>query len=325
MQPDYTKNTPMMKKGVVISHPACLLHDPGPEHVEIPERLQSVWEVLQSMTDSRETPFSEAEQAPLEIIEHNHPRTYIDRVRNMCLRGDRYIDSADTGICVDSYDAALYAAGAVIAAGQMIASGEAERVFCPVRPPGHHAEAETAMGFCLFNNIAIGARYLYEYHDFKRIYILDWDVHHGNGTQHVFEETDTVFFCSIHQSPLYPGTGEAAERGKGTGEGYTLNCPVPPGTGDREYQDIFQQKIAPSIHTFQPDCILISAGFDAHRADPLANITLSTAMFGWMTEQVVAWAEQYAQGRVISVLEGGYNLNALQESVKEHLNVLFAA
>ena len=196
----------------------------------------------------------------------------------------------------------------------------AKAVFCAVRPPGHHAEFSHAMGFCLFNNVAIAARYALQKYDLKRIFILDWDVHHGNGTQNTFEYSNEVFFCSIHQSRLYPGSGDSTEIGKGSGEGFTLNFPLAAGSGDEDYISLLNGKIIPKIHEYNPDLLIISAGFDAHDEDPLASMKLSTKCYGEMTRLLRAAMRQHNGGRILSVLEGGYHLNHLAESVFSHLN-----
>ncbi len=228
---------------------------------------------------------------------------------------------ADTLMSSESYRVALLAVEGTLAAADGIMTGQFTNAFCAVRPPGHHAEANRAMGFCLLNNVAIAARYLQHRHGLKKIMIIDWDVHHGNGTQHIFEEDPTVFYFSIHQFPLYPGTGRADEHGRGAGEGYTLNCPLPPGKGDDEYMTVFEKSLRPAVEAFRPDFFLISAGFDAHRDDPLANMGVTEKGFGEMTRMVKDWARVHCEGRVLSCLEGGYHLDALARSVGRHLNV----
>ncbi len=228
---------------------------------------------------------------------------------------------ADTLMSSESYCVAKLAVEGTLAAADGIMTGQFTNAFCAVRPPGHHAEANRAMGFCLLNNVAIAARYLQHRHGLKKIMIIDWDVHHGNGTQHIFEEDPTVFYFSIHQFPLYPGTGRADEHGRGAGEGYTLNCPLPPGKGDDEYMTVFEKSLRPAVEAFRPDFILISAGFDAHRDDPLANMGVTEEGFGEMTRMVKDWARVHCEGRVLSCLEGGYHLDALARSVECHLNV----
>lgn len=228
---------------------------------------------------------------------------------------------ADTLMSSESYRVAKLAVEGTLAAADGIITGQFTNAFCAVRPPGHHAEANRAMGFCLLNNVAIAARYLQHRHGLKKIMIIDWDVHHGNGTQHIFEEDPTVFYFSVHQFPLYPGTGRADEHGRGAGEGYTLNCPLPPGKGDDEYMTVFEKSLRPAVEVFRPDFILISAGFDAHRDDPLANMGVTEEGFGEMTRRVKDWARVHCHGRLLSCLEGGYNLGALARSVERHLNV----
>ena len=194
--------------------------------------------------------------------------------------------------------------------------------FALIRPPGHHAERDVALGFCLFNNIVIAACYLQQEYGLEKIVILDWDVHHGNGTQHSFESDPSIFYISLHQYPHYPGTGAYSETGIGDGSGTTLNCPMPAGSDDSHYEQAFREKILPAVNDYGPDAILISAGFDAHQADPLGGINLSTAFYGWMTERMLETADQHANGRLISVLEGGYALDALAASVSGHLQSL---
>jgi acetoin utilization deacetylase AcuC-like enzyme len=203
-----------------------------------------------------------------------------------------------------------------------VIAGEAQNGFSLSRPPGHHAERDLALGFCLFNNVAVLARYLQKQNGLDKILILDWDVHHGNGTQHTFEQDPSILYVSTHQYPFYPGTGAASETGSGRGEGATLNCPMPAGADDALYESAFREKILPQIEAFVPDALIISAGFDAHADDPLAPINLSTEFFGWMSERMMEVADRYAGGRLISMLEGGYNVNRLPLCIEEHLKVL---
>jgi acetoin utilization deacetylase AcuC-like enzyme len=201
-------------------------------------------------------------------------------------------------------------------------NGEITNGFALVRPPGHHAEVDTALGFCLFNNIAILARYLQKQYGLDKIAIIDWDVHHGNGTQHAFEADPSVLYVSTHQYPFYPGTGAVSEQGVGRGKGSVVNCPMPAGATDSLYRLAFAERIIPALERFAPEAILISAGFDAHAEDPLAEVQLSTDAFTWMTQQLLEVADRHAEGRVISLLEGGYNLSRLGECVATHLNEL---
>jgi acetoin utilization deacetylase AcuC-like enzyme len=240
-------------------------------------------------------------------------------IKVRCQLGEQVLDDGDTHVCKYSFDAALLAAGAVIQAVDEVSTGRLTRAFCAVRPPGHHAESTKVMGFCLLNNVAIGARYAQRKHGVGRVAILDWDVHHGNGTQEIFYDDDSVFYISLHQYPYYPGTGAAAERGAGRGEGFTLNCPMGAGSVEKDYLDAFQTQILPALHRFKPELVMISAGFDAHKDDPLASIQLDEESFARMTNLVTEISEQYCGGRIVSVLEGGYNLQALARSVEAHL------
>jgi acetoin utilization deacetylase AcuC-like enzyme len=228
----------------------------------------------------------------------------------------------DTAICPASFEAALYAAGAGAALSSAVLEGKARNGLALVRPPGHHAERSVAMGFCLFNNVAITAKHLLARPDIERVLIVDWDVHHGNGTQNSFERDPSVFYFSIHQWPHYPGTGAAAERGRGPGEGTTLNVPAPAGWGDDEYLRAFREVLAPAALDFDPQFVLVSAGFDAHRADPLAEMRVTEEGYRGMTRLVMEIADECCDGRVVSLLEGGYDPQALPRSVAAHLETL---
>ncbi len=251
-----------------------------------------------------------------------HRADYLDRLERMRPETGIVRIDADTLMSPESYRVARLAVEGTLAAADGIMAGRFANAFCAVRPPGHHAEANRAMGFCLFNNVAVAARYLQQRYGLSRVFIIDWDVHHGNGTQHIFDEDPTVFYFSIHQFPFYPGTGRADEHGRGAGEGYTLNCPLPPGQGDEEYISVFEKSLRPAVEAFRPDFILVSAGFDAHRDDPLANMRVTEEGFGEMTRMVNEWARVYCRGRVLSCLEGGYNLAALARSVERHMTDL---
>jgi acetoin utilization deacetylase AcuC-like enzyme len=297
-------------------------HDTGPGHPECGDRLIAVMEFLK-----RQSWFSALEQlsprsAPREWIESIHAHRYVDRVEQACQRGLPYLDVFDVGISAKSYEVAKLAVGGVLTLADHVVNGTVDNGFALARPPGHHAEHDLALGFCLFNNIAIVARYLQRQHGMEKIAILDWDVHHGNGTQHSFEEEPSVLYISLHQYPFYPGTGSSSETGKGKGRGTTLNCPMSAGAGDEEYREAFAERVLPKLQKFQPHVVLVSAGFDAHAADPLAQINLSTAFYGWMTARIMEIADHYAEGRLMSMLEGGYSLDALPRCVSAHLAAL---
>jgi acetoin utilization deacetylase AcuC-like enzyme len=253
-----------------------------------------------------------------------HPAAYIERVRHVSSVGGGVLDQGDTPIGPSSFEIALLAIGAGVECCDAVVSGRVKRAFAAVRPPGHHAEPDRPMGFCLFANLAIAARYLQKSHGIGKIAIVDFDVHHGNGTQAAFEDDPSVLFISLHQDPrtCYPGSGYASETGIGCGEGFTVNIPFAPGSGDDHYLAAMQAHVVPRLDQFKPDFLLISAGFDAHRDDPLAQIDLSEDPFEQMTRMLVAIADIHCRGRVVSMLEGGYNLRALGRSVVRHLVAL---
>jgi acetoin utilization deacetylase AcuC-like enzyme len=314
-----------MKTGFVY-HEKFLTHDTGVGHPEKPERLKAVTAHLQQIGLWQKLHHLFIDLAPLEIIYKVHTPDHVKLIKDRCLlaakQGYSALDQGDTVVSEDSYEVGLLAVGGVLAAADAVMSGVLENVFCAVRPPGHHAESTTPMGFCLFNNAAIAARYAQEKFGLKRIAIVDWDVHHGNGTQEIFYSDPSVFYISLHQSPFYPGTGIQTEIGEGEGRSFNLNCPMRAGSGEKEYLEAFHREIIPKLDGYMPELIIISAGFDAHKDDPLANINLTDDSFRIMTEMVSDIAEKYSNGRIISVLEGGYNLNSLSNSVEKHLNVL---
>ncbi len=251
-----------------------------------------------------------------------HAPGYVAEVRDAAARGAPFLHSPDTPLCRASFAAARVAAGGVLRAIDAVIEGRARNAFCAVRPPGHHAAHSRAAGFCLFNNAAIGARYLQRRHGLRRILILDWDLHHGNGTQAVFEDDPDVFYCSVHQVPLYPGSGCADERGTGRGAGATLNVPLPAGSGDADYAHAFETALVPAARAFRPEFVLVSAGFDAHAADPLGGMQLTAAGFADLTRRACRLAGAACAGRLVSVLEGGYALGALADSAAAHLAAL---
>lgn len=303
-----------------IYHPDYLKHDTGPGHPERPQRLEALVQHLLSTHLWGKMSHLRPTAAPLEWVHMIHPERHTSMIKVRCERGEHVLDEGDTHVCKESYDIALLAAGGVLQAVDQVMTGRITRAFCAVRPPGHHAEASTAMGFCLLNNVAIGAKYAQRNYGIERLAIIDWDVHHGNGTQHLFYEDDSVLYVSLHQYPFYPGTGAASERGIGRGEGFTLNCPMGAGSVEKDYLDAFQTHILAGLHRFQPQLLLISAGFDAHKDDPLASINLTEDSFAHMTELLLEISAQYCNGRIISVLEGGYDLHALARSVEAHLD-----
>jgi len=305
---------------LLYTHRACIAHDPGPHHPERPARLEAILTALAAPEFSglvrREAPL-----ASFEALERVHPRPYIDQLMAAMPISGRVALDADTVLCSGSGEAALRAAGAVTAAVDAVAAGETKNAFCAVRPPGHHAEPATAMGFCLFNNAAVGAMHARAAHGLRRVAIVDFDVHHGNGSQAVAEHDADLFYASTHQWPLYPGTGSAKE----TGLGNIVNRPMRAGSGGAELRTAFGEWILPALGHFAPDLVIVSAGFDAHADDPLAGLRLTEADFTWVTEQLVGFAERYCGGRLVSTLEGGYDLAALAASSAAHVRALMAA
>jgi acetoin utilization deacetylase AcuC-like enzyme len=310
----------MKKTGFLISG---FRHDTG-AHPESIKRLQGIEEVFHrpELEPHLQRIFPRAAEVA-ELCEI-HERGYVLQVQKACAGGIHALDP-DTIISPESYEEARLAAGGVLAAMDAVVSGEVKNAFCAVRPPGHHAERDRAMGFCLFNNVAVAARYAQKKHNLQKVLIVDWDVHHGNGTQNSFYEDASVFYFSIHQYPHYPGTGTQDQSGKGAGKGFTMNIPFPVGCGDEEYREIFERILIPEADRFAPDLILISAGFDAHKDDPLAGIQVTAKGFGYMTEALARLADRHCGGRLVSMLEGGYNISALKNSVKSHLSALIQA
>jgi acetoin utilization deacetylase AcuC-like enzyme len=311
-----------MARPVLFSHPSSLQHDPGP-HPEQPARMTAIADAMEARgwLGFERVPSSEATRAQLEAV---HPARLINGVQELCATGGGSID-ADTAVSPGSWEAALHAAGgAVDVVDALLGSADPPRVAVSVhRPPGHHAEIRRSMGFCLFNNVAVGARWARDRYGVERVLILDWDVHHGNGTQDVFYDTDEVLFSSIHQWPLYPGTGAAGEAGSGAGAGYTVNLPVPPGCGDEVYGSLVEHVVVPLARSYRPGLILVSAGYDAHADDPLADERVTDAGFATMSASVRALADGLGVP-VGVVLEGGYDLGALARGFVTTLEVLGA-
>jgi len=315
-----------MKRVGYVTHPDYLLHVPPFEHPESPDRLVAIDEHLRS-TGLIETlvPVAPAEPSEDDVARVHDP-DYLRRLELACRRGDLTLESEDTYLNKNSYGIALLAAAGAVAGADAVATGLIDRAFCAVRPPGHHAARAEGMGFCLLNNTAVAARYLQARHDVARIFIVDWDVHHGNGTQSIFLTDPTVFFFSIHENPtfLYPGTGRRWEIGRGAGEGFTLNAPMAPGSGDAEYRLAFEQMLPPAMARFRPEFIIISAGFDAHRDDPLADIQLTEEGYGFMTRFIADLSNVHCGGRIVSILEGGYERESLTHCTERHIRELMA-
>jgi len=301
------------------THPACLLHDPGPGHAERPARLHAV---LHALDHDRYAALDriEAPRATREQLLRVHSAAHVEEILLGAPPDDMLALDQDTVMGPGSTDAALRAAGAVVAAVDAVLGSAARRAFCAVRPPGHHATRDRAMGFCLFNNIAVAAAHALVAHGLKRIAIADFDVHHGNGTQAIFESEPRVLFASSHQSPLYPDSGREDERGVGN----IVNGTLSPGAGSHEFRELWDSVLLPRLHAFKPQLVLVSAGFDAHRNDPLADIRLGQEDYAWITERLAALAEAHAGGRLVSTLEGGYDLAALAASVSAHVSALIA-
>ena len=310
----------------LIAHPDFSRHDTGFGHPERPERLLAIRSRL-AETGLRDRLLDISPRIlEVEWLEKVHTSTYISDVKRRCEQNIRLMDAGDTFICPASFEVACLAAGAACEAVEAVMDDRADAVFCVTRPPGHHAERDRAMGFCLFNNVAVAARYIQEAHRLERILIVDWDVHHGNGTQHIFEEDPTVFYFSVHQYPHYPWfSGGSGETGIGAGRGTNLNAPLPAGAGDEQFLRAFDELLAPEMGRFQPEFVIVSAGFDAHVDDPLSGTRVTADGFAEMTRRVHQLARMYANGRLISVLEGGYDLNGLALCVEYHLSALLDA
>jgi len=305
---------------LLYTHPACLDHDPGRHHPESPERLRAVLAALDDPEFAR-LERREAPPAAQEDLLRVHSRGHVDHVLAAVPKTGRVGIDADTVLSPASGEAALRAAGAVVAAVDAVAAGEGSNAFCAVRPPGHHAEPERAMGFCLFNNAAIGALRARDAHGLARVAVVDFDVHHGNGTQAAFESDDTLFYASTHQYPLYPGTGAASE----TGVGNIVNVPLRPMAGSSQFRFGVSERILPALDAFRPELVLVSAGFDAHKRDPLAQLMLDALDYTWVTEKLLDIAHRHANGRLVATLEGGYDLSALAASAAAHIRVLMSA
>ncbi len=313
----------MSQFGLLID-PVFARHETGPGHPERPARIETLLRAFEQVGLLEKAVRIDPVEIDESLLTEVHEAGYVRRLREACAAGRQWIDTPDSRICPESERIARLAAGGVVEAARRVGRGELRRAFCAVRPPGHHAERDRSMGFCLYNNIALAAAALRRECGLRRLAIVDWDVHHGNGTQHIFEQDPDVLFVSLHGHPdaLYPGTGYAHERGRGAGEGATLNVPLEPGTDDAAYRSAFVRQVRPAIERFEPEAILISCGFDGHEDDPLGILKLGDATFSWLTGQVLALAEGVAQGRIVSVLEGGYDLGVLCRCGPAHAELL---
>ena len=303
---------------LLVTHAACAGHDMGEGHPERPARLRAVDQAL----DSEKFQMLARDSAPRaskEALSRVHPAAYVDAIKQASPTQGRVRVDQDTSMSPGTWEAAVRAAGGAVFAVDEVLAKRAVNAFVATRPPGHHAETSTPMGFCFFNNAAVAARHAQAVHGLERVAIVDFDVHHGNGSQEIFWSDASVMYCSTHQMPLYPGTGAVGERGK---HNTIVNAPLRAGDGGERFREAFEQVLLPRLRDFQPDLIVISAGFDAHMRDPLANLNLLEPDFAWVTRAIMTVAELSAQGRVVSVLEGGYDLEALAQSAAAHVTAL---
>ena len=314
------KHAPAAPTGLVY-HPDFLLHDAGPRHPERPERLKAIMAGLERSGLLEILVRIEPRPAAEQWLAQIHTSAYLKELEEATQQAPRQLDP-DTRVSPDSYRVAKLATGGVLTAVDAVVTGKISNAFAVIRPPGHHALPDRAMGFCLLNHVAIAARYIQKKHGLRRILIVDWDVHHGNGTQDVFYDDPSVLYFSTHQFPYYPGSGSAEEQGTGAGLGTTVNVPLPSGSGDAEILKAFREKLIPAAEAFRPDFVLISAGFDAHEQDPLAQLRITTPGYAALTQIVAGIAERHAKGRLVSLLEGGYDLKALAQATEAHLRVL---
>jgi acetoin utilization deacetylase AcuC-like enzyme len=303
---------------LLLSHPACLDHLTPPGHPERPDRLRAIEQALE---DERFHMLAreQAPRAPLEIVALAHPMEYVEAIRNASPAEGMVQIDADTSMSPGSFEAALRGAGGAMRAVDEVMNQKAANAFVAIRPPGHHAEVARPMGFCLFNNAAIAVRYAQNRYQVERVSIVDFDVHHGNGSQAIFWSDKTVMYCSTHEMPLYPGTGAISERGE---HNNIVNAPLSAGDGGDVFREAFESVILPRLREFKPDILVISAGFDAHTRDPLANLNLVEADYAWVTKKLMEIADTSAQGRIVSLLEGGYDLQGLARSVAAHVTAL---
>jgi acetoin utilization deacetylase AcuC-like enzyme len=305
---------------LLVTHPAFLAHDTGTHHPERPARLEAVLKALER-EEFAGLQRRQAPEATVEQIARVHPTAFVEAVIEAMPKSGHVAFDADTICSPGSKEAVLRACGAVVTAIDAVASGEVSNAFCAVRPPGHHAEPMQPMGFCIFNNVAVGALHARAAHGLRRVAVVDFDVHHGNGTQAAFEADADMAYVSTHQSPLYPGTGDAGERGVGN----IFNAPLAPNAGSAEFRAAFAERLLPALDAFRPSLLMISAGFDGHRRDPLANLNLEEDDYAWITAELGRLAARHCGGRLVSTLEGGYDLTALARSAAAHVRELMAA
>ncbi len=313
-----------MKKTGLVYDDRYLMHVTGGYHPESPERLKAIHKRLSESGLIEKLIPIEAEKANQRWVETVHNIHYIMQFEEACISGFPEFEHPDNAICRDTYATAFLAVGGVLKAIDAVMDGDVDNAFCAVRPPGHHAEVDKPMGFCYFNNVAIGARYLQEQYGIERVGIIDFDVHHGNGTQHIFDKDPSVLYYSIHEHPsfAYPGTGREFEVGVADGNGYTVNSPVLPGKGDDEYRKMIMQDLVPAFKKFDPEFILLSAGFDAHIDDLMSGTNLTTDGYDFVSEVIMNLVNRCSKGRVVSVLEGGYNLDVLPLLVENHIKIM---
>ena len=314
-----------MAKTALLLDPLFLKHDPGKGHPESVARYHAVSRMLQQHGIKEKCHALPLRVATGKEILSCHSAQYLDRVKADITGGSHLLSTGDTHVCAESFDVAVAAAGSVLNAIDGVFDGSFKNAFCAVRPPGHHATSDRGMGFCVFNNVAVAARYAQRKHGAERVAIIDWDVHHGNGTQDIFYKDGSVFYFSTHQSPWYPGTGAAGETGDGKGEGTTLNGPFPAGSGYAQINALLCDQFSRAMEKFRPDLVLVSAGFDSRAGDPLGDFTLTDEQFVELTKRLLEIAHKYSSGRLVSVLEGGYNLEGLASGVKAHVGQLMDA
>jgi acetoin utilization deacetylase AcuC-like enzyme len=314
----------MRRRTAIVYDPIYLEHQPGPGHPESPLRCGAVLDGIAAGVESDLLVRLAPRRATEDEVALCHSREYIETAREDIASGMDALSTGDTNVSRRSFEAALFAVGGVLTAADAVAGGEAANAFCVVRPPGHHAGPARGMGFCIFNNIAVGARYALR-RGFARVLIVDWDVHHGNGTQDIFYEDPSVLYFSVHQWPLYPGTGRRSETGTGPGAGTTVNCPLAVGSGRAEVMAAFREQLRPAAEAFRPEFVFVSAGFDAMGGDPIAGLTLTALDFAEMTDFVAEIAGRHAGGRLVSALEGGYALDRLRDAAGAHVRRLAAA